>query len=782
MARVLVVDDEKSIRMSLRAFLEREGHEVETAEDAQEATRLLEGGEFDVVVSDIILPRVTGVELLKTIREVAPHVPVILMTGEPTAETASEAVRTGAFDYLFKPIGKAAIIKAVASAARVKALEDERRRLEEENRNYQVRLDRLVEERTGALRESEEKHRRILEEMEEGYYEVDLAGNFTFFNASMCRILGYSREDMTGMNNRHYMDAQNARKVFGIFNEVYRTGEPAQAPEWELMRKDGAVRSVEASVSLMQDSGGRPIGFRGVVRDITERKQAEEELRRLAAAIEQAGEVVMITDAEGTIQYVNPAFERITGYSRDEAVGQNPRILKSGRQDDAFYKQLWDTITAGEVWSGRFVNMRKDGRLYEEGATISPVLDSTGRIINYVAVKRDVTDQISLERRFRQAQKMEAIGTLAGGIAHDFNNVLAAIIGYSEMASEQLPDDSSLRSDLDHVLSAADRAKGLVRQILTFSRQVEEERKPLKLHLIVKEALKFLRPSLPATIEIREDIDKKCAAVLADPVQMHQVLMNLCTNAYHAMRKDGGILQVSLQSVEIDSCFAETRPELSEGTYARLTVSDTGHGMHAETLERIFEPFFTTKPEGEGTGLGLATVRGIVKAHGGAISVYSEPGKGTTFHVYLPGVESVEENETPEEQAVRGGNERILVVDDEEVLADLVARALRAFGYDVFPMTSSVDALAAFRSHPELFDLIITDQTMPRMTGDKLAGEVMRIRPEIPVILSTGFSDTVIAEKAEELGISAFLPKPSNALTVARTVREVLDRAEGPNA
>jgi len=406
--------------------------------------------------------------------------------------------------------------------------------------------------------------------------------------------------------------------------------------------------------------------------DATERERAAREARRLSMAVEHAGEAIIITDAHGVIEYVNPAFERTTGYPSGEVVGRTPRILKSGKHDPAFYRQLWRTISQGLTWTGRFTNRRKDGSLYEEDATITAVMDDQGQVAHYVAVKRDVTQQVVLEKRLRHAQKMEAIGTLAGGIAHDFNNVLAAIIGYSQMASDELPEDSPLQADLGRVLAAADRARSLVRQILTFSRRGEEERQPLRLHTVVREVLKLLRSVLPATIEVREDIDRDCPPVLADPTQMHQVVMNLCTNAYQAMRDQGGVLTVALDCSDVDSAMAAQRPGLREGTYARLWVTDTGCGMDEATLARIFEPFFSTKGSEGGTGLGLATTHGIVSAHGGVVSVYSEVGKGSTFHVYLPCIEAGKPAEETAAQPIRGGNERILIVDDEESLARLL--------------------------------------------------------------------------------------------------------------
>jgi PAS domain S-box-containing protein len=623
------------------------------------------------------------------------------------------------------------------------------------------------------LRVSETRYRRLFESAKDGILILDpVTGQIVDANPFIEDLLGYSPGELIGKALWDIGSFKDIATPKDVFDKLQRN-EYIRYDNLPLERIDGSHIAVEftSNVYLVEDN--RVIQCN--VRDISERKRREDERARLVMAIEHAAEAVVVTDTQGTIEYVNPAFEQITGYTREEAVGKNPRILNSGKQDRAFYAHLWDTIARGDVWSGRFTNMKKDGRLYEEESTISPVFDAGGAIVSYVAIKRDISERLALEHRLRRAQKMEAIGTLASGIAHDFNNVLAAIIGYGQMAASELAPDSQVRKDLEHILCAADRAEDLVHQILTFSRQVEEERRPVGLGLVVEEALKLLRPSLPATIEIRTRIEKDCGLVLADATQVHQVIVNLCTNAYHAMRKTGGILTVSVEPFQAEAPLIQSHPGLHEGPYVRLSVSDTGCGMAKETLERVFDPFFTTKAQGEGTGLGLATVHGIVSAHGGAVTVYSDMGKGTIFHVYFPRAELAAPEAPLSEEPVRGGHERILVLDDEEPLANLMARALRQLGYGVVAMTSSVDALAAFRAHPQLFDLVVTDQTMPQMTGEQLAVEVRRIRPDVPVILTTGLTGDTLQERLGDSGVSAVLMKPAHVLETARIVRQVLD-------
>jgi PAS domain S-box-containing protein len=509
--------------------------------------------------------------------------------------------------------------------------------------------------------------------------------------------------------------------------------------------------------------------------EIEERKRAEEGRTLLATAIEHAAESIIITDPDGTIQYVNPAFEMTTGYTREEAVGRNTRILKSGRHDDALYRTIWDRLSRGDVWSGRLTNRKKDGSLYEVDETISPVFNTSGTIINFVAVKRDVTREVKLEKQLHQAQKMEAIGTLAGGIAHDFNNILSAIIGYSELATRHVTQNPRLEHSLEGVLKAANRARELVSQILTLARQSEQQLKPLRLGPVVKEALRFLRASLPSTIEIREDIRTSSDTVLSDPTRIHQILLNLCTNAAHSMREKGGILDVSLTETDFEPEDVLVYPDLKPGPHLRLSVSDTGHGVDPSLLERIFDPYFTTKAPGEGTGMGLAVVQGIIRGQGGHIAVHSEVEKGSVFQVFLPKIADRDNQEEDSIESPPEGVERILFIDDEAALANLAKELLESLGYSVAAMTDSTEGLELFLADPKRFDLIITDHTMPGMTGMALAQKMLQIRPDIPIILCTGYSEEITRDRAREIGIREFLMKPLMMGDLARTIRMLLD-------
>jgi PAS domain S-box-containing protein len=620
----------------------------------------------------------------------------------------------------------------------------------------------------------------IVESSDDAIIGKTLDGMIVSWNSGAQRIYGYSAEEVIGRHVSILVPPQYRDEVPMILDRI-KHGERVHHYETVRVTKDGRSIEMSLTISPIFDADGRITGASTIARDIAERKRAEEEQLRLATVIEQAVEIIIMCKRDGTIQYVNPSFERISGYSRKEVIGRNVRI-QSGKHDKELFRSLRDTIERGEVWTGHLINKKKDGALFEVEATVSPIRDKSGEIINYVSVQRDVTREVELERQLRQAQKMEAIGALAGGIAHDFNNILGAIITCTEMAMEDVPAASPVREDLEHVLKASYRGKNLIKQILAFSRRSEKERQEVQMDLIARECLRFLRASLPATIEIRQNIPCGLSLVWADPTQIHQVIMNLCTNAVHAMREKGGVLEVSIVDVDLGSEFETAALDLETGPYLRLSVSDTGHGMDRTVLERIFDPFFTTKGQGEGTGLGLSVTHGIVKSHGGAITVNSEPGKGTTFHVFFPRL--AEARDAPEGDfisPVPRGDGCILFVDDEEDLVYAGRKTLKRFGYEVIAKTNSIEALESFRTEPHRFDLVITDQTMPQMTGVQLAREILRIRSDIPIILCTGFSpnseETTTMEEAKAAGVRELVMKPLNKTEMAQIVRRLLNKS-----
>jgi two-component system cell cycle sensor histidine kinase/response regulator CckA len=519
-------------------------------------------------------------------------------------------------------------------------------------------------------------------------------------------------------------------------------------------------------------------------------KEVAERTHRLKAVesqyhtlFEESKDVVFITTPEGKFMDINPAGVELFGYpSKEELLNTPVKYVYSNPRDRERVRESIEKDGYVKDYELEFI--KKDGEPITALVTATLVRDKymdkdgPGKIAAYRGIIRDITDKKRLEQQLIQAQKMEAIGTLAGGIAHDFNNILGVIVGYTELALEDLPESTPVRNNIRQVLVAAERASELVKQILAFSRQSERTRKPLALNPVIKESLKLLRSSLPATIEIRHHIrvDAGDDVVLADPTQIHQVMMNLAANAAHAMRENGGIMEVSLDEVYLDPESALKHKNIQPGSYLRLTVSDTGHGIPGVVMKRIFEPYFTTKNPGEGTGMGLAVIHGIVKSHGGDITVYSDPGKGSTFHVYLPQMkEDLAEHEVRPVEEITGGNECILLVDDEEALIEVGSMMLERLGYEVVGKSRPTEALQIFQEKPDHFDLIITDVTMPYMTGFQLAGKIREIDERIPIILCSGFSTAVAKEQMEELGIACFVMKPIIKSELARIVRRVLD-------
>ena len=544
--------------------------------------------------------------------------------------------------------------------------------------------------------------------------------------------------------------------------------------EAEVITATGRHLWTEIKFLMRVDESGGPQVL-GTLQDITERKQAEKDRTRLVTAIEQAAEMVIITDADGTIVYVNPAFERVTGYSRNEVIGRNPRILKSGHQDIASYKRLWETIADGRTWNGFLINRRKDGRIIHTEATISPVKDMVGNIVNFVAVQRDVTEELKLQTQLAQAQKMEAVGILAGGIAHDFNNLLQVTLGFSEILLEEKKESDPAYKDLQKIFQAATSGAELVQQLLTFSRRVEPRTVRLDLTKPIMQVKKLLNRTIPKMIDIRINLSGDLAEVDADPTQIKQILMNLAVNARDAM-PEGGTLTVTAKNDTLDSEYAKTHPGVIAGDYVLLAIADTGTGMEATTIEHIFEPFFTTKELGRGTGMGLAMVYGIVKQHGGHITCHSEMGRGTTFKIYLPAIkEKIEPATESLEDMPALGTETVLLVDDEDSVRELGSRILTRSGYTVLTAADGEEALDLYTREENGIALVILDLIMPTMGGIDCLKRILQINPRERTLIASGYSGDTSIKECLDLGAKGFVSKPFRYKELLKQVRKTLD-------
>lgn len=532
--------------------------------------------------------------------------------------------------------------------------------------------------------------------------------------------------------------------------------------------------------SPMLEADGELTHIVHIARDITEQQLLEEELHesqiRLSLLVDQSPMAIMTWDKNFRVVDWNKASEKMFGYSREEATGKHAGFIvpvEYRKHVDKIMQSLLE-LEGGKRSTNE--NITKDGDAILCEWFNAPLVNNQNEVVNVLSLVQDITEQKKLQDQVQQTQKMQAMGNLAGGIAHDFNNILSIILGYSQLAKLDFENLGHSEENIDQILKAGARASDLVKQILAFSRKTEHKLQPIAPHVIVKEVLKMLRASLPTTITIEENIDPQCGVIQAEPTQIHQILMNLCTNAQHAMENEKGVLSVSLFRKEIQE-EQMSEPGVSPGTFVVLAVGDTGHGMDEKTQAKIFEPYFTTKEIGEGTGLGLAVIHGIVQDYKGFVKVESELGKGTTFHVHIPVIEQASEelNEFNENEVLTGVNERILFVDDERDIINMNKKVLEGLDYQVEAISDSLNALEKFRSDPDKFDLLITDQTMPNLTGFELSQEVLQIKPDMPIILCTGYSSVISEKDALAIGIKKYVKKPIDRKILALLCKEVLD-------
>ena len=823
MIRVLIADDREESRYLLSTLLKSSGYEVENACHGAEALDKARQNPPQLIISDLLMPRMDGYTLLRQCKadDRLKQIPFVVYTATYTDPKDEQlALNLGADAFILKPAEPADFIARIsqvvaaatsdkktavqmpASAARTRIpiavpeeeearnlrlysevlihkLEDKMEELDKANRELQRDIAEQKQMRK-RLEESERKARAIFDLSFSFIGLLTPDGSLVDANRFALDFAGVRLSDVVGKPFwetpwwTHSTEAQEQIRA------AVRTATSGELVRFETthLATDGVLHTIDFSLKPMKDEAGRVVLLIPQGRDITDRKRAEEAHARLATAVEQAAEAIVITDTSGQILYVNPAFEKTAGYTRQEAVGKNPRILKSGKHDSAFYRQMWESLTQGKVWSGRIINKKKNGAFYEEEMTISPIRDSAGKVINYVAVNRDVTQEVALEEQLRQAQKMESIGQLAGGVAHDFNNILTVIQGN---ASLLLNVKNLSEADMDlakQIIQAAERAAGLTRQLLVFGRKQIMQPAHLNLNEVVGNMARMLQRILGEDIALQSDYSTVLPLVFADAGMIEQVLLNLAVNARDAM-PDGGQLMIATASKTIDQEYAQQNPAAAPGQCVCLSVGDTGCGIAPEHLSHIFEPFFTTKEIGRGTGLGLATVYGIVKQHRGWVEIDSQVGKGTTFRIYLPAAKGVtaKQKTTAVAPELPRGDEVILIVEDEQAVRLLVGNLLQRCGYTVLLAVSGIEALNLWEQHKDEIQLLLTDMVLPDgMMGRELADKLKGEKPQLKVIYTSGYSANVVGKGPSLVEGINFLQKPYHPQKLAQTVRDCLDQ------
>ncbi|MBN2684639.1 MAG: response regulator [Pontiellaceae bacterium] len=733
--KILIVEDNAFSQALLKKTILKAGYDPVVAENGETAWEILQGEDPPkLALVDWMMPGLSGVGLCRKVREQdnsALPVYMILLTAKSNKEDVLEGFAAGADDFIKKPFDTGELI------ARIK-----------------VGL-RLVEQQ--ALLHG------LIDSLPDPVYVKDHRGLYLRCNKAYAEFVGMEPYQIRGHSSWEIVPGEKGKKIHQDDLGVVESGLPRKDEGWVQSANGVQVFHDAVRIPYLASAVGAS-GMIGIFRDLTRRMELQQELRRLAVAVEQSAESIMITDVKGKIQYVNTAFEETTGYSSREAIGQTPALLKSGKHDAAFMAKLWETITAGDTWDGRLVNRHKDGHLFGVEAMIYPIRDSQGTLVNFVSIGRDISREAAIEKHLRQQQKMNAIGELAGGVSHDFNNILTAILGYVALGLSCVKEGSNEHKYLTEILKAGERAAKLVRQILAFSRQEEPQFHSLELQEVIEDSLSLVRTNMEG-IELEKDVDPNCGPILGDTTQLQQVIINLCSNAVHAIGEDNeGTIKVGLHSVMLvhDDPVVQAM-DLISGPYACITVSDTGCGMSLELQERIFEPYFSTKKAGEGSGFGLSIVHGIVQRHRGCIQVESEEGAGTTFTIYLPLLED-EVGELPVAGLKNTASEkvggRVLFVDDESTILTLGREILESYGYHVTTATNGKLAWNMFRKAPENFDALITDYRMPKMNGYELIKNVKSLRDDIPIVLCSGYMEKVEGEGLMDLEDTLYMAKP----------------------
>jgi PAS domain S-box-containing protein len=787
---ILNVDDRPDNRYLFDTILRAAGHDVYSAADGVEALDLLKNMQCDLIVSDVVMPGMDGFQFCREVKAnpITRDIPFVFFTAVYTeAKDEQFALSLGASGFLVKPLEPDQLVEKLLSAAHQPAVRpasplvrDSSAFLEEYNRRVVQKLEAKlaeIEELNSRLQSSEARLRAVVEGTSDAVFIKDRTGHYVTINVAGARFLARPVGSILGNTDAELYDEPTARARARAEQRLLQFG-IVEAYEEELrLPGEKESRPFHSVRGPLRDESGLVVGTFGISRDITARRQAEEQIRKLSRAVEQSPISVVITATDGRIEYVNAHFTTITGFSETEAIGQNPRILKSGRHSREYYAELWQTIQGGHDWHGILENRRKDGTHFFEQTLISPVKDADGRLTHFIALKEDITERLRLEDQLRQSQKMDAIGRLAGGVAHDFNNLLTIIQLEASALATNPAIDADATEGIRQITAATQRATGLTRQLLAFSRKQEKEEQDVDLGETVENLAKLVRRILGEDIRLTTAIPPEPVTLRADPGMLEQALLNLAINARDAMPA-GGALHIAVATVEIDADYVRTHAGTTPGRRAHILVSDTGTGIAPEHLGRIFEPFFTTKAPGHGTGLGLATVYGILQQHQGWITVESNVGQGTTFHLYLPTLApaALAAGEEVAEHPLPRGSETVLLAEDDDQIRNLVQAALERQGYKVLAAATGDDALAALQRHAGPVHLLVTDLIMPgSLNGRQLADRARVPRPALRTIFISGYPADVVNRLINLKTAGAFLRKPFAVRTLLETVRRRLD-------
>ena len=711
----------------------------------------------DIVLSDYSLPTFNGMAALKLVKQRYPHIPVIMVTASVNEETAVACMREGAADYVLKDK-----MKRLGMAVR-SVLEKQKMKLEKQQAEQ-------------ALQESGRYYRALLNQMNENILVVDKNYIITDVNDAFLRQRGFARNEVIGKRChkiQYGLDVLCSKA--GSACPLTNVLQSARAEQFVRQQLNASGDKIWYSISMspMTNSDGVVDSIIESTTDITKLMRAQEEISMLSTAIEQSPVSVVLTNTNGDIEYVNPYFCTMTGYTREQVLGQNPRILKSGTQEKEFYQDLWETITKGQVWHGEFHNKKKDGSFFWEEATIGPVFNDQGEITHFLAVKEDVTEKKRLSHELGQAQKMEAVGRLAGGVAHDFNNLLTVINGYCEIVLAKIDPQDPLANNIKQIAQAGHKAGSLTAQLLAFSRKQLMQPKVLNTNQVIHDMSKMLKSLIGENISLQFQLQEDLPFIEADPAQLDQIIINLAVNARDAM-PDGGVLSIETRTISATDP-AVSQKQNKQQQWMCLSVIDTGTGMDEETKQHIFEPFFSTKGK-EGAGLGMATVYGIISQNGWNIDLISEPEQGTTIRIYIPASEKAPEKAdvwTPD--STLNGDESILLVEDEPGVRSFITGCLQQAGYTIQQAGDGEEALALVQGKEKEIDLLISDVVMPNMGGKKLADTLKKVKPDLKVIFISGYTDETISRSGVLEEETILLQKPFTSQALLMLMRRVLD-------